>query len=72
MGDLYPKCLSNGLNALQRQVTLAPLDLADVGPMHPTQLGQLFLRPIAFLSQLANAYPEGVFDIAGHASILRA
>jgi hypothetical protein len=60
------------LYALQRQVALASFDLADVSPVHPTHLSQLFLGPIPLLSQLTDASPESVFDVAGHASIVLA
>ena len=71
VGELNPKCLGDGFDAEQRQVTFTSFDLADVRPMHSAHLCQLFLRPVAFLPELADSFTKGVFDVTGHARILR-
>lgn len=42
-GRIDPKSLSEGMDVVEGQVDLAPLDAAHVVPMQPSVLGKLFL-----------------------------
>lgn len=56
----------NGLNALESEVSLSPLHLADVRPVHIAGFRQPLLRPLLSLSQFANTRSEGGLDVLPH------
>jgi hypothetical protein len=56
----------NGLNALESEVSLSPLHLADVGPVHLTGRRQVFLGPFPLFPQLADTGSESGLNVPCH------
>lgn len=61
------KCGGNQLNVFQTDISLTAFNAADVAPVEPDSVREIFLAPTAFFAELANAIAEESFDATvGH------
>lgn len=66
LGNAHSQTVGNFIDALKRQVPLAPFYLPDVSPVQVTRFAHFLLGPVPRLPQLAGSLAKGSLQVFCH------